>query len=245
MPVETATYISDLVSTNPLSTDGLGQADDHLRLIKSVIKATFPNVNGPVSASPADLSNGVVPIGGIIAWSGAVSAIPANWHLCDGGAGTPDLRGRFIYGAASDSGTAPVKGATGGATSAAGTTSFDGAHIHGTSVGTSGAHSHGGFTSPHTLTLSEIPAHFHFGGATVVAINSGAYQAQPSNVGVSVGNPVAESSAGGNSPHSHPIPNDGNHNHSLTVFENPNHDHTVSVATIPPYLALAYIMRTA
>jgi hypothetical protein len=32
-----------------------------------------------------------VPIGGIIMWSGTIETIPSNYHLCDGGEGTPDL----------------------------------------------------------------------------------------------------------------------------------------------------------
>lgn len=38
----------------------------------------------------------VVPTGTIVAFYGA--AIPAGWALCNGQNGTPDLRGRFIYG---------------------------------------------------------------------------------------------------------------------------------------------------
>lgn len=245
MPVETATYISDLVSTNPLSTDGLGQADDHIRLIKSALKSTFPNINGPVSLAPADLNNGSVPVGGIIAWSGTVSAIPANWHLCDGTSGTPDLRGRFIYGAASDAGVSPVKGATGGATTGSGTTSSDGSHTHATSVSSDGAHSHGGFTGFHILTTAELPPHFHFGGATVVAINASPYPAQQGGSGVSVGNPVQESGSGAGDGHSHPMATDGSHNHIITNFNNGAHTHTATVATLPPYIALAYIQRIA
>ena len=45
---------------------------------------------------------GAVPAGTIALWSGAVSAIPARWALCDGGSGTPDLRGRFVAGAGGD-----------------------------------------------------------------------------------------------------------------------------------------------
>ena len=45
---------------------------------------------------------GAVPAGTIALWSGAVSAIPAGWALCDGGSGTPDLRGRFVVGAGGD-----------------------------------------------------------------------------------------------------------------------------------------------
>lgn len=43
MPLEAATTISDLVVTNPPGTDAKKQGDDHLRLIKSVLKYCFPN----------------------------------------------------------------------------------------------------------------------------------------------------------------------------------------------------------
>lgn len=56
MALETGTYISDLTETNPVSTDGLAQADDHLRLIKSTLKATFANVTGAVTASHTELN---------------------------------------------------------------------------------------------------------------------------------------------------------------------------------------------
>lgn len=57
MPLETATYISDLNASNPPGTDGLAQADEHLRLIKSTIKATFPNINGPVTKTDEELNS--------------------------------------------------------------------------------------------------------------------------------------------------------------------------------------------
>lgn len=41
----------------------------------------------------------MVPLGGIVVWSGAVLDIPENWQLCDGTNGTPDLRNRFLVGA--------------------------------------------------------------------------------------------------------------------------------------------------
>jgi len=50
MSLESGTYISDLVSSNPTGTDNRNQGDDHLRLIKSTIKASFPSVNTAVSA---------------------------------------------------------------------------------------------------------------------------------------------------------------------------------------------------
>lgn len=56
MGLETGTFISDLVSTNPTSGDAKSQGDDHLRLIKATLLATFPNVNGAVSATDEELS---------------------------------------------------------------------------------------------------------------------------------------------------------------------------------------------
>ncbi len=34
-------------------------------------------------------------------WGGDIADIPSGWHLCDGNAGTPDLRSRFVIGAGS------------------------------------------------------------------------------------------------------------------------------------------------
>ncbi len=41
MGLEAATYVDDLISTNPLGTDTIPQGDDHLRLIKTTLKNTF------------------------------------------------------------------------------------------------------------------------------------------------------------------------------------------------------------
>lgn len=56
MALENGTYVNALVSSNPASTDGLAQADDHIRLIKSTLKNTFPNLTGPVTATQANLN---------------------------------------------------------------------------------------------------------------------------------------------------------------------------------------------
>ena len=45
MPLESGTYVSDLVDTNPAATDNKSQGDDHIRLIKSVLDNTFPNAD--------------------------------------------------------------------------------------------------------------------------------------------------------------------------------------------------------
>lgn len=56
MGLESATYISDLVDTNPASSDAKSQGDDHIRLLKSTIQATFPNVSGAVTPTHVELN---------------------------------------------------------------------------------------------------------------------------------------------------------------------------------------------
>lgn len=111
MALESATYINGLVATNPLGSDPLSDADGHLRLIKSVLKTTFPNIAGPVNLTHTQL-NTPFPPGGIIMWSGAVGAIPTGWVLCDGTNSTPNLSDRFVV----SSGTTYPVGSTGNAT---------------------------------------------------------------------------------------------------------------------------------
>jgi len=170
MALETGTYINSLNASNPVSTDGLSQADDHLRLIKSTIKSTFANIDGAVTSTEDDLNivsgasaagvtaaefqylNGVtsaiqtqltnlMPSGAIILWSGASNAIPTGFVLCDGTNSTPDLRNRFVVGA----GDTYAVGATGGADSVTLTTSQIPSHNHSatsTSTVTDPGHSH-------------------------------------------------------------------------------------------------------
>jgi len=56
MALETGTYVNSLNASNPASTDGLAQADDHIRLLKSTIKATLPNVTGAITATQLELN---------------------------------------------------------------------------------------------------------------------------------------------------------------------------------------------
>lgn len=68
-----------------------------------------------------------LPPGIIVAWSGATTAIPVGWVLCDGGNGTPDLRDRMIVGLSA------------GSPSSGGATSPTSTHSHG--IGSTGASS--------------------------------------------------------------------------------------------------------
>ncbi len=54
--LETGDFLDDLVITNPTGADDYATADDHLRLIKKVIKASFPNIDAAVTASVAELN---------------------------------------------------------------------------------------------------------------------------------------------------------------------------------------------
>jgi microcystin-dependent protein len=63
MPLETASHISGLVSSNPASSDGLNQADDHLRLIKSVLLTDVGNALVSKSLAVVDGSSGAPSVG--------------------------------------------------------------------------------------------------------------------------------------------------------------------------------------
>ena len=97
------------------------------RLSASLVNENFSN-----------LAAAAVPTGAIMMWSGAISAIPEGWALCDGQNGTPDLRDRFVMGASQ--GENP--GTTGGANSYQLTVSQLPGHTHSATTATAGSHSH-------------------------------------------------------------------------------------------------------
>lgn len=88
------------------------------------------SLSGSVTAN-SFVGNGTIPVGGIIMWSGTVAELStkpelANWKLCNGSNGTPDLRDRFIVGA----GNNYIPGDTGGADSVTLTTNQIPSHTH-------------------------------------------------------------------------------------------------------------------
>lgn len=252
MALESASYISDLVSANPPGSDTLAQADDHIRLIKGVLKTTFPNVDGPVTSSPLKLNTYLVPQGAILMWSGSIASIPSGWALCDGstvskadGSGTvvvPNLRDKFIVGA----GSTYTVAATGGATSNTPTITVTNAstvlttaqipsHTHTATVSDAG-HSHT-VTDPghtHSYTAGATAGGVVQGGATQ-AITQGSSSpgstSGSSTTGLSVnsattGVSVTIAAAGSGS----------GHTHSNTATSS-------SVPTLPPYYALCFIYK--
>ena len=96
------------------------------------ITGTLPAISGAnlTNLDASDLASGTIPdarlassslfvTGMILLWSGAASAIPTGWVLCDGNNSTPDLRDKFVVGASNSTGDTTYPGlspnATGGA----------------------------------------------------------------------------------------------------------------------------------
>lgn len=65
MGLESVTYISDFVATNPVgATDPKSQGDDHIRNIKLGILNTFPSITGAVTATHTAINQTCVGTGG-------------------------------------------------------------------------------------------------------------------------------------------------------------------------------------
>ena len=144
-----------------------------------------------------------IPTGTIVLWSGATSAIPVGWLICDGTSSTPDLRNRFVVGAGS---TYSVD-ATGGSADAVIPT-----------------HNH---TATSTVT---DPGHFHLEGSTVQ------YGVTTST---SRGNRSGDTEASGKSFNTESATT------GITVATTTaNTGVSATNANLPPYYALAYIMKS-
>lgn len=233
MALETGTYISDLVTTNPVPSDPVYQAQAHLTLIKSVLKNTFPNIKGPVTATNENLSNGI-PVGLISMWSG--SSVPAGWTLCNGvtvgrsdGTGNitpPDLRDRFIVG----SGGAYSVGTTGGASTTYLTVDQLPPHSHSASSDSQGNHSH---------TVND-PGHQHYAPVNNSATGFGSADGPSvatlagSSINTNATPPTSKATTGIG------IAAGGIHNHNITVGTT---GAGAGVDNRPPYFALAFIMK--
>jgi hypothetical protein len=167
----------------------------------------------------------IIPAGVILMWSGSIASIPSGWLLCNGTNGTPNLQDRFIVGA----GNTYAVNATGGNTSITPT---------GTISGSTGATA---------LTEAQMPKHYHtlWGPAAI----SGFVQAPVNGAGVFNGgtpddsaNTYGSYSVGGNAASGGfgtGTSNGNTHDHTLSASFNGS-----SVSILPPYYALAYIMKS-
>lgn len=272
MPVENAQFLNTLNPVYPAATDAVAQADDHIRLIKQVLKDTFPNINAAITATPVQLNN-LFPVGGIIMWSGATNTIPTGWALCNGqtvnrldGSGTittPDLRDKFVVGWRDASGSganaiaAIAPGTSGGSHTKTVDTAQGGAHSHTGTTSSAGEHNHGGATGSHVLTVAQMPSHSHRNrhwadlGTTGGGVNTypaGLTFAAQAARGLraatyDISNDNEIEPAGGNAGHTHPITAGGAHTHTLTIGEGGAHVHTLTVDVRPAYFTVAYLMK--
>lgn len=180
-----------------------------------------------------DSSNGKVQTGMIILWSGSTGSIPSGWVICDGNNSTPDLRNRFVVGA----GSTYAVDATGGSTT------LDISHTHTMAGVTSdGTHSH-------TLTFGTEDAHTHTVGPVDSGVGSAAELAfTGSGVTLSTGDhthqfPTESPAPAATHTHGKTFPSEADHTHTLTGASGQASD--TSMPTLPPYYALAYIMKVA
>lgn len=151
--------------------------------------------------------------GMIMLWSGSIASVPSGWFLCDGTNGTPNLQDRFVVGA----GSTYAVNATGGSANAAVV-----------------AHTHTGTTSNKSLTgrfdIRSSPS-----GAPIVYSDSGIVSISDDG-GINVSSVSTDTTQRNASR----ITTDASHDHTFTT------DSTGSSGTnanLPPYYALAYIMK--
>lgn len=253
MALETAITINQLDPANPSGPDRLAQGDDHLRLLKQVLKNTFPNITGPMTLTNDylnSLAGLVVPVGTINLWYGTTAAIPAGWALCNGqtvnrssGQGTittPDMRGRVPQGAVDDS----KVGEKFGQDSRTITSEVAGAHTHtGKTKTGDGAHSHPVTVDGTALTLAQMPKHNH---SITVKANSGTGTYIEDADGTGTSSTTTTGDAGNGEAHTHTAStgaNSGVHVHDLTLDGTAGHSHTATVDVVQASIALHYIMR--
>lgn len=242
----TTTKLLNARNINGVAFDGTQniQVRDDNKVLKAGDTMTgFLTLNAaPVNALHAATKQYVdtygCPQGAIIMWSG--TTLPTGWGLCDGtiqnGIQTPDLRGKFVYGAQN---LTEVKG-TGGSVSPL-TTS------------TVADHDHTGLTGGHALTSNEIAGHTHtykdIRGAADDAVGPDVYDADGNIINTwassmddndvyadedgdlkPIYSTMRTDSAGNSAAHTHTIAAAGAHNHTVTP-------------TLPPYMILAYIIK--
>ena len=115
---------------------------------------------GKLSSS---VSNALVPVGGIIMWSGSIAEAEAltNWRICDGANGTPNLRDKFVMGVGSSVNTSTAtQGETGGANS------------YTLALNQMPQHKHDVSDSGHSHTITD-PGHAHTWTRQDAVINAG------------------------------------------------------------------------
>ena len=178
----------------------------------------------------AFVGNGSIPLGGIIMWSG--TAAPPGWALCDGstnsGRITPDLRGRFVVGQGLGQGLSNrTLGSTGGEETHTLAASEMPAHTHATSVASAGGHAHDFHDAYYNEASAPSSLPPGWSWDTYGVTFSGSHGGVDNDNQYIYWRPNTTASA-------------GDHTHSVTVS---NTGGGGAHNTMPPFYALAYIMR--
>ena len=238
MPLETATYIHQLNSANPSGSDKVKDGDDHIRMIKAALKATFPGITSPLDAAitPAylvGLAASLVPFGLMAPYAGTVA--PAGWAICDGstvprsdGTGTvvvPDCRGKVVMGL-------PIAGTVGqlsGSLTKTVTSSSAGEHTHTGTIANAGSHTHGvtstSGSSPTGVTLSTTNRAVDGTGSSQALLAATLTDASHSHT-------VTSTAADA-----------GSHTHEASIAAVAGHGHSVTVDVTQPSIAFNIIIK--
>lgn len=188
----------------------------------------------------------VIPVGTIVMFSPPADnkgKIPDGWALCDGSKGTPDLRNRFIMGG-------ELVDSKKGSQSVFSGTPTERFFTAATDMATVDSWAR---AQPHSLTLEQIPSHQHNGQIRYEEGNLGASSfafdriADPSKR-LGVIDPTIHEELWGHYDVERTTKVGGRadgyaeeHSHEIYV-EIKEHQHTIKIA--PPYIILAFIMKT-
>ena len=203
----------------------------------SVVLSTSPTLGGTPAAPTAAYGTNTtqiattafvqaaLPSGVIVMWSGSIASIPSGWLLCNGASGTPDLRDRFIVGAGSTYAVAATGGSANATLVSHTHTATSTSTFTGTALGT------------HTHTLTD-PGHTHstqqaglFGGGGLTFTGGGYSVSAPPTLSATTGITIASASAGTPA------------GTVATTTSNSTEGSSATNANLPPYYALAYIMK--
>ena len=229
-----------IISHSKKNIEDFAVTDDIRSTIKEIYNTDMDAIRQLAAMSQTLVGNGItgigiVPIGSIIMWAGSRVTLPSNYKLCDGttynGIPTPDLRNKFIIGAShhqdqialnSDSFNLKMNNnwslktniEDGAFTTTGGNKNATlVSHNHGGNTNTDGAHSH---SVPSSFTLLYAPN------------LTPAYWLQGGQMDGMIQKNGTLSATSTDSSHYHAISTEGS---------------SASNANLPPYYALAFVMR--
>ena len=105
MTVVSATYVRQLNPAYPAASDNISEGDDHIRLVKTVLQAQFPNLaTTAVSQSSTQMNKLGFETGTVVMWASGTTPTTQtisginDWLLCDGSDYDPSGTYVALYG---------------------------------------------------------------------------------------------------------------------------------------------------